>query len=280
MIAPALALAASLCWGLSDFLGGVQSRRRPAAAVLVVSQSAALAALTLVMVSAAAAWPGAAAMWPAVVSGVLLGAGLLLLYSALSMGRMSVVAPIFATSAFVPVLWGLASGDRPGAVQVAGMGVALAGVILSARGADGRSGARAQRLAIVVAALAALALGCNLVAIDAAADADPLWAVFVARCALTATVVAYALLRARGEVGAAVRRPGWLPLIGLVDTTATTCFAVASTHGMLSVVTVLATLYPAVTVMLARVVLGERMVPVQRVGVAAAFAGIVLVAGG
>src|SRR5918995_1011540 len=133
MLAAALALASSLSWGFSDFLGGFQSRRHALLAVLMLSQGLAFA---LLLIAVAAGAPTehdtAATLWAAGVGGLGLLA-LVAFYRALAIGTMSVVAPISATGVAIPVLVGLLSGERPGVLQIAGMALACAGVVLASR---------------------------------------------------------------------------------------------------------------------------------------------------
>src|SRR5215207_2708594 len=113
MLAAVLALASSLSWGLSDFLGGFQSRRHPLLSVLVLSQGLALVVLAVAIAAGAPTGHDAAATAWAVGSGMLGLLGLTAFYRALAIGTMSIVAPLSATGAVIPVLVGLASGERP-----------------------------------------------------------------------------------------------------------------------------------------------------------------------
>ena len=133
MLAVALGLSSSLCWGLADFFGGLQSRKRAALAVLLVSQGVALALLIPFAFVVGEEFPSTAAAGWAALAGA---AGIVALgafYRALAIGTMSVVAPISATAAAVPVLVGLVEGERPSSLQIAGMAIALGGVILASR---------------------------------------------------------------------------------------------------------------------------------------------------
>jgi drug/metabolite transporter (DMT)-like permease len=286
VLAVLLALTASVAWGSGDFLGGLASRRRHHAAVLMVSQACAVAVLAAVVAAGAGAWPGLGAVWPAVAAGAATGVGLLALYRSLAVGTMGVIAPLFTLSTCMPVLWGLASGDRPSALQAGGIALALGGLVLTSRaGGSGRRGTArgrgARRLppGAPTAILAAAMIGLGLIGLDASADAEPLWTIGLAR---TTTLLVIAAMAARrlADVRALARRPGAVPLIGLLDTGGMACFTLATTSGLLSVVTVLATLYPAVTVLLARAVLRERLGGGQAAGVVLVLAGAALVAGG
>src|ERR671914_2008190 len=156
MLAAVLALASSLCWGLSDFLGGFQSRRHHVLAVMLLSQGLALAILVVaVLAGAPTEHDAAATAWAAGV-GALGMLGLVAFYRALAIGTMSIVAPISATGVAIPVLVGLLSGERPGALQVAGIALACGGVVLAAREAPSEDAGerRSNRTSIALALVA------------------------------------------------------------------------------------------------------------------------------
>jgi drug/metabolite transporter (DMT)-like permease len=187
-----------------------------------------------------------------------------------------VAAPILATSAAVPVVVGLATGERPSAVQLVGIGAALAGVALVSR-EPSAGGGTVRGAGVTLALVAALALGLQLVALDHAARADPLWGVATARLT-SVTVFAVAALVVRPAFARAALPA--LVLVGVLDVTANAGFAVATTQGYLSIVAVLGSLFPLVTVALAHVRLHERLSSGQRAGVGLALAGVLAIAGG
>ncbi len=198
------------------------------------------------------------------------------LYRALAVGTMSVVAPIGATGAALPVAVGVATGEVPSAVQGAGLALAGAGVVLAAR--EG-AGAPASRSAVGLALLAALGFGSFYLLSDPAADESVPWLLLLARLA---SVPVIALVVAGGSGWVAPGRAGWraIALVGVLDLSATALYAVAQTEGLLAIVPVVASLYPVATVLLARAVLGERLARLQAAGVALAFAGVGLIAVG
>jgi drug/metabolite transporter (DMT)-like permease len=193
---------------------------------------------------------------------------------------MSVVAPISATAAAVPVLVGVAEGERPGTLQVAGMAAALAGVILASREPIEEGRAPTNRASIGLALVAAAGFGTFFVGIDkASATAEVPWVIVVQRCCSLVLLLVAALV-ARPSLprdGASVAALG---VIGLLDLGANGLYALATTKGLLSVVSVLGSLYPAVTVVLARLVLAERIARVQEVGVVLALGGVVAISAG
>ena len=240
----------------------------------------ALALLIPFALIAADETPSAAAVGWAALAG---SAGIIALgafYRGLAIGTMSVVAPISATAAAVPVLVGVAEGERPGTLQVAGMVAALAGVILASREPIEEGGAPTNRASIGLALVAAAGFGTFFVGIDkASATAEVPWVIVVQRgCSLVlllaaALVARPSLPRDRTSVAA-------LGVIGLLDLGANGLYALATTKGLLSVVSVLGSLYPAVTVVLARLVLAERIARIQEVGVVLALAGVVAISAG
>jgi drug/metabolite transporter (DMT)-like permease len=201
-------------------------------------------------------------------------------YRALAIGTMSVVAPISATAAAVPVLVGLAEGERPGGLQIAGMAAALAGVILASREPVEEGCPPANRAAIGLALVAAAGFGTFFVGIDrASATAEVPWVIVVQRCCSVSLLVLATVV-----VRPSLPRDGAsllvLAAVGLLDLGANGLYALATTHGLLSVVSVLGSLYPAVTVVLARFVLAERIARVQEVGVVLALAGVIAISAG
>ncbi len=263
------ALLASLLWGTADFLGGQASRRHPAAMVALVGQAAGLVALALILVFHGV---NAKAIVPGIFTGLLGAVAVMSFYRALAVGTMSIVAPIVATSAIVPVLYGVFDGERPGALQWVGIIAALAGVMLASNEPGGK--AANSKLALRLAFVAALGIGIGLVFLDRAADHDALTGVAAARIAAVPILAAIVLhQRAKAPINAWPR----LAFIGLLDTAANSAFAIATTSGLLSLVAVLGGLFPVVTVALAYFLLHERLQPIQRAGVLLALAGIPLI---
>ncbi|HEV7460600.1 MAG TPA: DMT family transporter [Solirubrobacteraceae bacterium] len=281
MLAIALGLGSSLFWGLADFGGGLQSRRYPVVAVLFVSQAVGLAGIAVVVALSGDPAPPLGDLWPAAAGGI---GGLIALaafYRALAIGTMSIVAPISATGSAVPVIVGLATGERPSALQLVGILAAGAGVVLASREAphEDEARARAGRASIGLALVAALGFGAFFVGMDRAADVDVLWAMLAARVADAALLVPVAIVL-RPALHIPPRGLAVLAVIGILDLTANGLYAWGTTQGLLSVVAVLGSLYPLATVLLARAVLGERIRRVQEIGVVGALTGVVLIAAG
>jgi drug/metabolite transporter (DMT)-like permease len=278
LLAPLLALGASLSWGFGDFLGGVKARALPAVTVVAASQPIGLLALGIAVAARGRGVPGGEVAWAALAA--LLGTvGLIAFYRGMAAGAMSVVAPIAALAAGVPVIWGVAvSGDRLDGLQALGVLAALGGSVATS---IERHAERAQLAAGTGwAALAVVGFGGYYLPMHAASAHDWLWPSFVFRCASVALIWTILLARSRLPRGL---RPHWAGLVavGVLDTAGNALFAAASSaHGLLSVTSVLASLYPVVTVLLARAVLGERVQRTQDVGVLVTLAGVVLITAG
>jgi drug/metabolite transporter (DMT)-like permease len=195
---------------------------------------------------------------------------------------MSIVAPISATGVAIPVLVGLLSGERPGALQVAGMVLACCGVVLAAREtpATDAEARRTGRTAVGLALLAAIGFGSFFAGIDRAEEtADVAWVLLAARVADVALLVV-AALALRPRMPSAPAALGAIAAIGAFDLLANLLFVLAAGRGLLSVVGVLGSLYPAVTVVLARFVLHERLSRTQNAGVLITLTGVVALAAG
>ena len=281
MLAVALGLSSAVCWGLADFLGGLQSRSVRVLAVLLVSQAAGLIAIAVALAIVQPDLPAVGDLWPPAAAGLAGALALSAFYRALAIGTMSIVAPISSTGATLPVIVGIATGDRPSAVQVLGIVAAVGGVVLASRELDEDRPAAAApaRASVALALIAALGFGAFFIGMKAGADASVPWALFAARAASVTAVLA-AVVALRVPLPTAPRRLRALALVGLLDAGANGLYAAAATEGLLSVVAVLGALYPVSTVLLARAVLGERVRRIQEVGIVAALAGVALIAAG
>jgi drug/metabolite transporter (DMT)-like permease len=278
-VGPVLALAASLSWGLGDFLAGLRTRRLPVVTVLVVSQAAGLASIALVVALRGAGPPEARYLGYAALAGAGGAVGLAALYRGLAVGPMSIVAPISATAAVVPVVFGVLSGERPSAAQGVGIALAVAGVLLAARAPRTDGLGPTVAAGVGLALVAALAFGLLLVALGEASEGDALWGTLTMR-ATSFGLLSLVALALRPSFALVQRDFPVLLLIGVLDTLGNALFALATTKSLLSLAAVLGQLYPVVTVLLARIVLGERLSGGQAAGVAGAFAGVALITAG
>jgi drug/metabolite transporter (DMT)-like permease len=275
VFAAALALAAAASWGVGDFLGGLKSRSLDPVAILIVAQPIGLTLLAIWVAVRGQGPPGSSVLW-ACLAAVLGTTGLIAFYTGMAAGALSIVAPLAGAGAAIPVIWGLAHGDHPSGYQELGFAAALVGIVL----ASFERQPQAARLAAGVgwAAIAMLAFGGYYILMHAASHGDFLWAAFVFRLTSTALIAAtWLVLRPRRA------RRADLPVlasIGILDTGGNVFFAAASAKGLVSVVSILASLYPVVTVLLARAVLHERVHRSQELGIVLALAGIVLISAG
>jgi drug/metabolite transporter (DMT)-like permease len=278
----ALALSCSVFWGLADFLGGLKSRTFPVPVVLAAMYLSSLTVTALFVAARGEGPPETVAVAASLGAGLVGILGLTAFYRALSIGTMSIVAPIAATGVSLPVLVGIATGDRPGLLRSIGLAAAVVGIVLASREDDGGPvDAVQQRQSAVLAVLAGLGFGSYFVLANIGSDGDIAWALLLSRVAGSPFVVGFALL--------AVRRGGRRPRaweiatlagIGLVDLVANLAFNYATTLGELSTVAVGSSLYPVVTVFMAALVLGERIRGIQRLGVVVALAAVVMISAG
>jgi drug/metabolite transporter (DMT)-like permease len=278
VLAALLALGASVAWGTGDFLGGLKSRMLAPLAVLAVAQPVGLALILVIALLHWEPWPGESPLWaaPAALLGTL---GLVAFYRGMAAGAISLVAPIAATGALIPVAFGLATGERPSALQLAGIALAVGGAVVTSY--EPASESRPARLTAGIgwAVLAAIAFGGYFIPMHAASEDDFVWATLVFRIT-SFSLVLLAVLLLRPRLARAPRDLAVLACIGVADTSGNVFFAAASSQGLVSVVSVLASLYPVVTVVLARLYLHERVTRVQEGGATATLVGVVLVSAG
>jgi uncharacterized membrane protein len=277
----ALALLSSIVYGTADFLGGLASKRASTIAVVIVSQAAGLLVLPFfpllppAEITPPALWWGAAA-------GLSGGVGVALLYRALAIGPMSLVAPVTAVcAALIPVLAGVAMGERLSALSVAGIVLAMTAIVLV--GQDARPDASGfespRRGALPIAVASGVSIGLFLVSLERTPASAGLWPLIAARVVSVSFFSVVASTRAHAWT--MTRRAAWVAIAGgCADMTANVLYLLAVREGPLSVIATLVSLYPASTVVLARLVLGERLRSIQTVGVVAAVAAVIMIVGG
>ena len=281
MLAFAISLCSGLSWGISDFLGGLYTRRMHVLSVLAVSQPfgllVALAALPLVGADSISGGDFAIAA----AAGFASAAGLAAFYQAMALGTISVVAPIAATGVLVPVAFGIADGEVPGLAALIGAALAVVGVVVLSYEEDESTGVGKSpiRISILLALISALGFGLFFTGIDAAAAERPGLAIVGARIGGVASI-AVALVAVRPPLRPVAGALPALLAMGFFDVAANFLFALASTQGLLPLVAVGGSTYPAFTIALAHVLLGERLARPQRAGVVLALAGVVAVAAG
>lgn len=273
-MATLLALLSSVAWGSSDFLGGQVSKRYPVFFVVLVSQVFGLA-LMLVIATATSAWGTPLDYLPwAVLASVAGFTGIGLFYAAMASGAVGVVSPITSLGALGPIVLGLFTGDSPTIAQYAGLLAALVGVVLaSGPELSGETGSRS----VVLALCATVLFGICLIAIAFGSQTSAVMTMTGMRVSTVAIMLTLALVPlARGRRVRLARRTDLavLAAVGLLDVGANLLFGIASTAGMLSLVSVLGSLYPVVTVLLAWRFLHERLKPIQYLGVGLALGGV------
>ena len=283
-----LALGSAIAYGLSDFTGGVLTRRAHVFTVIFLSQLVSC----MILLVALPFWGGPFS-WPAVRWGAAAGvagmAGASLLYRGLAIGRMGVVAPITAVlAAAIPVTFGLVTGDRPGAIALIGVVVGLGAVVLVSSAPESGSsnpGIKSERLALVrpgghgvVEAFGAGAgFGLFFILLDRAPEESGLWPLAGTRISLVASIALLAAIAGASmrPVEGMGRSLFWL---GCINLAADLLYLLATRAGLLSLVAVITSLYPATTVALARFFLDERMVKQQLLGVVCAALSVTLIA--
>lgn len=280
------ALATSLLWGLADFGGGLLTRRTPALTVVVVSQGIAAAVLGAIVLTTGGFSEAGPRLWFAFAAGLVGPVALFSFYKALALGPMGVVSPLATLSVAVPVSVGLILGERPGLTQVAGIAVAVTGVVLA--GGPQLKGAPVQRQAILLTLVAALGFGTVFALItEASTTVTGLFlALFVQR--LTNVAAGGIALHASVKRGGEALPPGGFPwtslpalaFVGLADVAANGTYSVAAQQGPITVAAVLASLYPVVTALAARGFLSERLRGIQAAGAGLALVGTLLLATG
>lgn len=281
------ALATSLLWGLADFGGGLLARRLPALTVVVASQTIAVIVLGVIVVATCGWTEWGPQLWFAVGAGLVGPVAMLAFYKALALGPMGVVSPLGSLGVVVPVGVGLLLGERPGVPQFAGIGVAVIGIVLA--GGPELRGAPVQRQAVLLTLVAAFGFGGVMALIsEASSNLTGLFlALFVQRVTNVATGGAALFVSVKRGGRALPEGSGmsviWaavpaLAFVGLADVAANGTYSVAAQNGPVTVAAVLASVYPVVTALAARMVLKERLRGVQAAGAGLALVGTVLLA--
>jgi drug/metabolite transporter (DMT)-like permease len=272
-----LGLAVAATYGAADFCGGLASKRAPAWAVVLAAQCVGLGLVAgAVALDPGASPTGGDLAYGAAASCVGVG-GVVLLYFALARGPMGVVAPVTAVgSSVVPVVWGLATGERPGAIALGGIAVSFVAVALISREREEHP-ARAARSTLAAAVAAGIAFGAVFVLLDNTGDDSGFWPLLSGRAASTAALV-LVLVLLRRPLLPRTSNARLVVAAGVFDVGANALFLLAVREGLLSLVAVLGSLYPVATVLLARVVLDERLARHQLAGLALALVGVTMIA--
>lgn len=275
MLAAALALTTSLCYGVSNFVGPSLSRGLPVYPVLIAGQVVAFAVSGTALAVTQAELPGGTVVLAAAAAGLGNAFGLICFYRAASLGPLSIVTPIGSLAVLLPVAAGLASGESLGALKLAGIALAVGGVAIASHKPGGGVRGGDERAAARWALLSAVAFGTFLACIAPASHDGVFWAVMLSRAALLGVLIGVALTIA-APLRVPVSRLPLLALPGVLLFAGTLAYSAATREGDLSVVSVLSSLFPIVTVGLAYAA-GERLSRRQAGGVIAALAGIVVI---
>jgi drug/metabolite transporter (DMT)-like permease len=270
-----LATVCALVYGTADFCGGLATRRSRVLSVVALSQAAGLLLILALLPLLPGVFDGGALAW-GLGAGVAGAGGLVLFYRALATGVMSVVAPATAVvSAALPVLFGLVMGERPGVWALVGIVLALLSVLLVSRTPAG--GQRASLRSVLAALGSGVGFALFFILLDQAPEGTGMWPLVGARLASVSLIVLLAVLTRRSlrPGGGAL---GVIAAAGLLDMAANVLYLLAAQRGLLSLVAVLVSLYPASTLLLARYVLGERLHAVQMAGVVFALGSVALIA--
>lgn len=268
-----LALGASVAWGVSDFFGPLLARAQGTLRVLFWAQVGGCAAIALAVAIRGHGPAGWAVLFAILASlgGML---GLFAYYRGMEVGAISVVAPIAGVSAIVPVAFGIATGDDPSAPQIAGIACALAGVGLAS--VEHHEGSRRIAAGVGLALLAAVGFGFYFPWMHAAGKVDFWWASLVFR-STALVLLAVVVTQQRAPLRLRPRDLAVALAAGVGDTLGNVFFAASSGHGLISLTSVLASLYPVVTVLLAATVLHEKVAPMQKAGIVLTLTGVVLI---
>jgi drug/metabolite transporter (DMT)-like permease len=264
---------------VADFLGGLKSRQLSVFSVLMVSSFFGLGTILVIVLVRGVAPPGDPALLLAVVGGIAGVAAMFFLYRGLSIGSMAIVAPISATGVILPVIISLAAGDNPSFLQKLGIAAAIIGAVLASREKNDNGNGSRLSTGVGLAIGSAIAAGVFFVVMDQASEADPYWAAFLMRFSYFAFLIIIFLLKRPVVQAGKVHMPAII-VLGICDALAGFAYALATTRGMLGLVAVVGALYPAVTVLLSMLVLGERPQRTQFIGVLLAVGGVTFISAG
>jgi drug/metabolite transporter (DMT)-like permease len=286
MMAYLLALGSALLYGAADFTGGLTTRRAGTIPVVILSQASGLILLTLTLTLLPDASPSRADLLWGAAAGLSGGIGVALLYRALAIGIMAVVAPTTAVCAVaIPVVVSVLLGERPVPLAVAGIGLGIASIVLVSQqrtaepGSSQGSSQATHRSGVGMALASGVLIGFFLLTLAQTRSDAGMWPILVSR---TVSVTLFGSLAIAGRIS--IRMPARMAVLaivcGVIDMLANALYLLAAREGPLSIVVTLSSLYPASTVLLARIVLGERLNLLQVFGVGCALAAVVLIVSG
>jgi drug/metabolite transporter (DMT)-like permease len=284
MLSIALAFGSALAWGTGDFLGGIQTKRWPVQLVILGSAVGGVAfALAYALIDGQTIPPGHDLLLGSC-AGVVGMVALVAFYQALAIGTMSIVAPISATGTAIPVVWGVANGEKLSALAFAAIVVTVAGVILASREQDasaaGEVSSADHRQSIIYSFVAAVGFGTVFILIAEAGSVSTAWPAVALKLTTFALMGLFVLALRRDVLADPPSGRMWLPIVvvGFFDVGANILYAAATQEGEVAIASVVASMFPITTVLLAHRILGERLAGSQRVGVLLALAGVIVLA--
>lgn len=275
-MAAILALLSSFAWGTADFLGGILSKKRNAVAVIGGSQPFGLIAITIVALLAGQFWFSREVVFYGVVAGLIGMVALMAYYQALATGQMGIVAPIGSLGVLVPLTYGYLDGEQPTSIQNLGIAIAIIGVVL-ASGPEFRGDAAIKP--VVLAFISALMFGFTVLFMARGGELNPAGTVVMMRVAQVSVMVSVALLL-RTFGGLKKQDIPILALTGSLDAVANVLFTTAAGLGLIAIVSVLGSLFPVATALLAWWFLKERLLPIQYLGILVTMAGVAAITSG
>lgn len=272
-----LALGAALAYGAADFTGGAVTKKAGAVRVVLLSQLAGTLLTLLLVPLLATSPPDAQGLWWGAAAGLGGGAGVLLLYQGLAIGRMSVVAPITGVeAAAIPVVFALLVGERPSGIALGGVALGLFAVALVSTAPAAPGSTQSKTAGLREALGAGIAFGIFFICLDQAPDDAGLWPLIGARASSIALITIVALV-ARVSLRPPQRTLPTITATGLLDVAANVLYLLATQRGLLSLTAVITSMYPGVTVLLARIVLKEKLTRIQLVGLGVAGAAVIMI---
>ena len=274
-----LSLGAASTWGVADFIGAIRARNYSALLVAVYSEIVGMVPVLIGLYLVKEAFPGWDLLPWMVVAGIAGSVGHVVFFTALARGPIGVIAPIFACSSAGPAVIAVTMlGERPSIAQLGGIALAIAGVVLVSRHAGDGDIKHGKYGAVPIALMGVAILTVFYIAMDQISQDSPLWGVTMQRTfGLPLLLIGLAIGLRRGTTTAPRGSFRAIAPVGLMDTAAFVAFAYATSLGNLSVAVVLSSLYPVVTILLARIKLDERLSTIQRVGAGLALLGVVAI---
>ncbi len=272
-----LSLCACAAFGSADFIGGLKSRSVPLLTVLLISHLAGFLAIGIFFQFFEASFPTGSRILYTIGAGMASITALACLYKAMVVGPISIAAPITASGAVLPVIAGVFAGETPGNLQKIGVALAIVGVILVSM----EPGDKTQKigLGVMLGLIAGICVGAYFILIDAASTHSPIGAAFSMSFSALCMILAFSIFQ-KPDLHISKSSYVWIALVGVLETSAEALFAVASTLGMLSIVSVVSSLYPAVTVLLAKFLLREQLEKRQWIGVWIAIGSLAFISAG